>query len=79
LQVFDRTKNNAIVGTVTGLSRGVFTLDFSPDGTKMAVAGGDAAIRIIDILPTGAGAESTDPKEETVHGGTGSIFDKASQ
>ena len=36
-----------------GLSRGVFTLDFSPDAEgpkKIAVAGGDASIRIIDII-----------------------------
>ena len=30
-KVFDRHAGNAVVGTVTGLSRGVFTLDFSPD------------------------------------------------
>jgi COMPASS component SWD3 len=47
--VFDHTNNNEIVGTVTGLSRGVFTLDFSPTESKIAIAGGDCAIRVLDI------------------------------
>lgn len=38
-----------LVGTIAGLSRGVFSLDFAPGGEKMVVAGADAAIRIIDI------------------------------
>ena len=38
-----------ILGTVTGLSRGVFAVDFSPDGDHVAIAGGDAAIRIFQI------------------------------
>jgi hypothetical protein len=59
-----------VVGTVVGLSRGVFTSDFSPDGTKFVVAGGDAAIRVIDIV--GAGEEG-----ETVPGGNGSIFSES--
>ncbi len=41
--------HSQIVGTVAGLSRGVFSLDFNHDGTQLAVAGGDAAIRIITI------------------------------
>lgn len=51
-KIFDHASNNQLVGTVTGLSRGVFTLDFSPatDSKKVAVAGGDASIRIIDIV-----------------------------
>lgn len=49
-KVFDRKNNNAIVGTVTGLTRGVFTADFSPDAQKLAIAGGDASIRILDIV-----------------------------
>jgi COMPASS component SWD3 len=52
LQVFDHSRNNALVGTITGLARGVFTLDFSPsrESKKLAVAGGDASIRIVDIV-----------------------------
>ncbi|CAM9191239.1 unnamed protein product [Ectocarpus sp. 6 AP-2014] len=51
-KIFDHTANNQLVGTVTGLPRGVFTVDFSPspDAKKVAVAGGDASIRIIDIV-----------------------------
>jgi COMPASS component SWD3 len=48
-KVFDRSKNNAVVGTVAGLTRGVFTVDFSPDGQKLAIAGGDSSIRILDL------------------------------
>mmetsp|Transcript_14159 Transcript_14159/g.23555 ORF Transcript_14159/g.23555 Transcript_14159/m.23555 type:complete len:359 (-) Transcript_14159:350-1426(-) len=48
-KVFDRQCDNAVVGTVTGLSRGVFTCDFSPDCQKLAIAGGDASIRILDL------------------------------
>ncbi|KAJ0405858.1 hypothetical protein P43SY_001590 [Pythium insidiosum] len=40
---------NRLVGTIAGLSRGVFTLDFAPLGDKMVVAGADSAIRIIDV------------------------------
>ncbi len=50
-KVFDRHRNSAVVGTVTGLSRGVFTVDFSPDGQKLAIAGGDSSIRILDLCP----------------------------
>jgi COMPASS component SWD3 len=49
-KVFDHANNNALVGTVTGLERGIFTLDFSEgDFKKFAIAGGDSTIRIIDI------------------------------
>lgn len=49
-KVFDHHRNNSVVGTVTGLSRGVFTLDFAPDCQKIAIAGGDSSIRILDIV-----------------------------
>ena len=49
-KVFDHHNANAVVGTITGLARGIFTLDFSPDGQKIAVAGGDCSIRILDIV-----------------------------
>ena len=48
-KVFDHSRNNAVVGTVTGLPRGVFAIDFAPDCPKIAIAGGDASIRILDI------------------------------
>lgn len=34
---------------MTGLTRGVFTVDFSPDNKHVAIAGGDASIRILKI------------------------------
>ena len=37
------------LGTVTGLTRGVFTVDFSPDNEHVAIAGGDSSIRILKI------------------------------
>lgn len=49
-KVFDHVANNALVGTVTGLEKGVFTVDFSPDREKVAIAGGDACIRILNVV-----------------------------
>lgn len=49
-KVFDHLNGNTLIGTVANMNRGVFALDFSPDGTKVAVAGGDATIRILDIF-----------------------------
>jgi len=34
-KVFDHQAGNAVVGTITGLARGVFALDFSPDNQKI--------------------------------------------
>lgn len=48
-KVFDHKKGNALVGTITGMSRGVFAVDFSPDGKKLAIAGGDSSIRILEL------------------------------
>jgi WD40 repeat protein len=48
-KVFDRANGNKLVGTVAGLSRGVYTLDFDPFSRALAVAGGDTAIRIFGI------------------------------
>lgn len=59
-KVFDRLSNNSIVGTVTGLTRGVFALDFSPNEQKIAIAGGDASIRLLDVINTGYKGETKD-------------------
>lgn len=49
-KVFDHANGNQLIGTVANMNRGVFSLDFSPDGSKIAVAGGDSSIRILDIV-----------------------------
>ena len=48
-KIFDHHKNNEIIGTITGLTRGVFAIDFSTDNNKVAIAGGDSTIRILQI------------------------------
>ena len=53
-KIFDHAKGNSVVGIVTGLSRGIFALDFSPTDNRLAVAGGDSSIRIIDITTKAA-------------------------
>lgn len=50
-KVFDHSNGNSVVGTITGLTRGVFAIDFSPDCQKIAIAGGDASIRILEVIP----------------------------
>lgn len=55
-KVFDHSNNNAVIGTVTGLQRGVFTLDFAPEEMKIAIAGADSTIRIVDIVPSSSTA-----------------------
>ena len=49
-KVFDHKNGDAVVGTITGLTRGIFTLDFSPDNSMVAVAGGDSTVRMLDII-----------------------------
>ena len=51
--MFDHEKGNSVVGIITGLSKGIFALDFSPTDNRLAVAGGDSSIRIIDIAMKG--------------------------
>ena len=64
-KVFDHSNgNNVLIGTVANMSRGVFALDFSPDGTKIAVAGGDSSIRILDIYRGGSRGDDYDEQEE---------------
>jgi WD40 repeat protein len=49
-KLFDRGAGDVNVGTITGLTRAVFTLDFAPNSSKLAVGCGDASIRLLDIL-----------------------------
>ena len=48
-KIFDRTAGNALVGTVAGLSRGVYSIDFNHDGSKFVVGGGDATVRLFSV------------------------------
>lgn len=50
-KVFDRASGRSI-GTISGMTKGVYTLDFSPDNNLLAVAGGDASIRLLEIKKT---------------------------
>lgn len=48
-KLYDHHDNNRLIASVTGLSRAVFSLDFSPDGSKLLLAGADSCIRVYDI------------------------------
>jgi WD40 repeat protein len=50
----------ALVGTVTGMSRGVFSADWSPVADKVAIGTGDGTVRILDV----ADRASTDDDKE---------------
>jgi hypothetical protein len=47
-QVFDRAAGNKLVGTVAGLSRGVFSVDMA-GSSMLALAGGDCAVRVFQV------------------------------
>ena len=65
-QVFDRKAGNRVVGTVAGLTKGVFALDWYQH-RFLAVAGGDAAVRVFEVQDTldvggAAAASASDSK-----------------
>jgi len=47
----------ALVGTVTGMARGVFSADWSPVADKVAVGTGDGTVRILDVVDRAGGQE----------------------
>lgn len=49
-KVYDHSCNNQLIGTITGLQKGIFTTDFSPDSQRFVIGGGDESIRIFDIV-----------------------------
>lgn len=58
-KVFDRNEANTTIGTLAGLTRGVFSVAWGESG-RLAIAGGDAAVRIFDVVDKGsADAEKT--------------------
>ena len=49
-KVFDHAADDALVGTVTRLKGGVFSVDFSPDREKVAIGGGVHCVRVLDVI-----------------------------
>ena len=47
-KVFDRRNGNQLVGTVAGLTKAVFSLDWYQH-RYLAIAGGDAAVRMFEV------------------------------
>ncbi|CEM01842.1 unnamed protein product [Vitrella brassicaformis CCMP3155] len=48
-QFFDRTCFNVAFGLITGMAKGCFTVDFSPDNSAIATAGADSTVRVLQI------------------------------
>lgn len=42
--------STSLIGTVTGMPRGVFSLDWSPTEDKVAIGTGDGSIRIMAVV-----------------------------
>lgn len=55
-KIFDHAADDAVVGTITGLKGGVFTMDFSAGmdpatgNYSVAIGGGDSTLRIVNIV-----------------------------
>jgi len=49
-RVFDLESGGSCVGVVGGMSRAVFATDWSPVENKLAVAGGDASVRFVNVV-----------------------------
>ena len=49
-RVFDVSNGNACVGVCRDFTRAVFSTDWSPTEDKLAVAGGDASIKFINVV-----------------------------
>ncbi|GMH82792.1 hypothetical protein TrST_g4742 [Triparma strigata] len=52
-RVYDMENGNCCVGVVGGMTRAVFATDWSPKANKLAVAGGDASIRFVNVVEKG--------------------------
>mmetsp|Transcript_38046 Transcript_38046/g.89007 ORF Transcript_38046/g.89007 Transcript_38046/m.89007 type:complete len:366 (+) Transcript_38046:91-1188(+) len=48
-KVFDRHDHWSAFGAVSGLSRACYSVDFSHNGSMLAVAGGDGSIRVLNL------------------------------
>jgi len=51
-KLFDRRNGSAAFGTVMGLTRACYSVDFSSCGSMLAVAGGDGCVRVMSIHAT---------------------------
>eukprot|EP00929_Paragymnodinium_shiwhaense_P003779 TRINITY_DN104425_c0_g1_i1.p1 TRINITY_DN104425_c0_g1~~TRINITY_DN104425_c0_g1_i1.p1 ORF type:complete len:380 (-),score=79.02 TRINITY_DN104425_c0_g1_i1:102-1241(-) len=49
-KLFDRKAGGAVFGTVMGLTRACYSVDFSHNSNMVAVAGGDGCVRVMSIL-----------------------------
>ena len=50
---------------IPGVYRGVFAVDFAPGEQKLAIAGGDSSIRILDVVNRGySGHEGKEEKDQ---------------
>ena len=60
-KVFDHANGNCLVGMISGLSRAVYTVDFSPNSDLIALAGGDSSVRVYNVRtdPIGRGIAAT--------------------
>ena len=78
-RIFDRmagppgNTETALVGTVAGLARGVFTIDWSPTADRVAIGSGDGTIRFLDLVDRSG--------EEIVDGATarGMVIDASNE
>lgn len=48
-KLFDRQNANAAFGTVMGMSRACYSVDFSNDASMVAVSGGDGCVRVVNV------------------------------
>jgi len=48
-KLFDRRNGGAVFGTVMGLTRACYSVDFSNCGSMLAVGGGDGCVRVMSI------------------------------
>lgn len=48
-KLFDRANGNAAFGTIMGMSRACYSVDFSHDSSMVAVSGGDGCVRVMNV------------------------------
>ena len=71
-RVFDVANGNACVGVCRDFTRAVFSTDWSPTEDKLAVAGGDASIKFINVVEKGEMDEAA-VSDENLRSGVGNL------